>query len=144
MVSKSGTQLLPEDAVKTLREELLELTTVFTPNIPEAKLLLQDAGQAVTDPKCLGDIVDIAKRVHALGPQYVLVKGGHLPLEKDRLGLSTERGELVVVNVLCGNDETFLIESDYLNVKNTHGTGCSLACKFRFSSKLANHMHNTD
>ena len=100
MVSKSGARLLPEDAVKTLREELLKLTTVFTPNIPEAELLLQDAGQAVTDPKCLIDIIDIAKRVHALGPRYVLVKGGHLPLDKDCLDLSTERGELVVVNVL--------------------------------------------
>ena len=127
MVSKSGAQLLPEDALKTLREELLRLTTVFTPNIPEAKLLLQDSGQTVSDPRCLGDMVDIAKRVHTLGPRYVLLKGGHLPLDKARLDSTTGR-ELVIVNVLYGNDETFVIETDYVNVKNTHGTGCSLAC----------------
>jgi hydroxymethylpyrimidine kinase/phosphomethylpyrimidine kinase len=131
MVSKSGSQLLPKDAVQTLREELLKFTTVFTPNIPEAKLLLQDAGQTVAEPESLEDIVDIAKRIHALGPRYVLVKGGHLPLHKDRFDLSREHGRQIVVNVLYGNGETILIETDYINTKNTHGTGCSLACKCR-------------
>src|SRR4051794_36804048 len=103
MVSKSGVQLLPKDAVQALREELLKFTTVFTPNIPEAKVLLEDAGQTVGDPNSLEDIVDIAKRVHALGPRYALVKGGHLPLSKDRLDSSREYGKQVVVNVLYGN-----------------------------------------
>ncbi|KAI9764712.1 MAG: hypothetical protein M1840_008104 [Geoglossum simile] len=108
---KSGAQLLPKDAVKRL---------LFAPNIPEAKLLLQDAGQTVTDPKCLGDIVDIARRVY--NPRYVLVKGGHLRLDKYRPGFSAERGELVVVNALYRDNETFLIERYYTNVKNTHST----------------------
>ncbi|KAH0558676.1 hypothetical protein GP486_004677 [Trichoglossum hirsutum] len=127
MVSKSGAQLLPKNAVQALREELLKFTTVFTPNVPEAQVLLQDAGQTIADPRSLEDIIDMAKRIHALGPRYVLVKGGHMPLHKDPSDIRGEHGRQAVVNVLYGNDEITLIEMDYINTKNTHGTGCSLA-----------------
>ena len=44
MVATTGAQLLPQDAVATMRKRLLSMTTILTPNIPEARLLLRDAG----------------------------------------------------------------------------------------------------
>ncbi|GME58465.1 hypothetical protein GTA08_BOTSDO05853 [Neofusicoccum parvum] len=69
MVSTSGAQLLPEDAVDTLITQLLPLTTLLTPNLPEAQLILKRAGKAVGEPKSMDDIVSMAKAVQALGPK---------------------------------------------------------------------------
>ena len=129
MVSTSGSQLLPSEAVHNLRKHILPLATVLTPNIPEAKLLLQDANIATPEPRTLDDVVDIAKALHTLGPKYVLIKGGHLPLTKDRTISRHDAEKDVVVDVLYDGNQVTLIESDYIDSKNTHGTGCSLACK---------------
>lgn len=129
MVSTTGAQLLSEDAVRNLREEMLPLATVLTPNVPEAKLLLYNAGNEISNPQTFGDVVDIAKAVHRLGPKYVLLKGGHLPLTKDRRISRGDADKHTVVDILYDGSTTTLIESDYVDSKNTHGTGCSLACK---------------
>ena len=129
MVATSGAQLLPREAVRSLREELIPLTTILTPNIPEAKLLLQDAGQDVKDPENLKDIVELAKRVQALGAKYVLVKGGHVPLTKDGKNSKDNAEFHLVVDVLFDGKQATVMETDYLKSRNTHGTGCSLACK---------------
>ncbi|MDW8392598.1 MAG: bifunctional hydroxymethylpyrimidine kinase/phosphomethylpyrimidine kinase, partial [Oscillochloridaceae bacterium] len=73
MVAKSGARLLEEDAITTLRERLLPLALVITPNLPEASVLLN---RQVTDER---DMADAARDLRALGPRYVLLKGGHLP-----------------------------------------------------------------
>ncbi|MCJ1351971.1 MAG: ATP-dependent RNA helicase dbp2 [Icmadophila ericetorum] len=126
MVATSGAQLLPTDAVRVLREKLLPITTILTPNIPEAKLLLKNAGNGQPDPETLDDLIDIAKALHALGPKWVLLKGGHLPLTKERRVAKEASDWQFIVNVLAG-DEVILIESQYQSSRNTHGTGCSLA-----------------
>ncbi|KAH9877532.1 hypothetical protein IAQ61_002899 [Plenodomus lingam] len=102
MVSTSGSQLLPEDAVSTLIDKLLPLTTILTPNLPEALLLLKIAGIPVKDPETVDDIVAIAKNIHALGPKWVLLKGGHLPLTKGRLVSKGKEDREVILNVLAG------------------------------------------
>jgi hydroxymethylpyrimidine kinase/phosphomethylpyrimidine kinase len=130
MVSTSGAQLLPQDAIKDLREQLLPVATVLTPNVPEAMLLLRDAGQDVRDPTCIDDLVLIAKAVQELGPQYVLLKGGHIPLKKDGTLASAETERELIVDLLYGEGEVFRVESTYQQSKNTHGTGCSLACMY--------------
>ncbi|KAL9063121.1 MAG: hypothetical protein Q9157_008405 [Trypethelium eluteriae] len=122
MVATSGAQLLPQAAIKSLCEKLLPLTTILTPNIPEAKLLLEESGKSTGDVKGIDDLIDLARAVQSLGPKYVLVKGGHLPLDG-----SGTTGKRVVANVLCDKGETFVFESSYLDTRNTHGTGCSLA-----------------
>lgn len=129
MVSTSGSQLLPEEAVRELRELLLPLTTVLTPNVPEARLLLSSAGKAATDLQNIEDLVDIAKAVQSLGPKYVLVKGGHLPFKKDGTVASKPEDRDLMVDILYGEGRVTRIETAYQNSKNTHGTGCSLACK---------------
>lgn len=127
MISTSGSHLLPNDAVQTLIQELFPLTTVLTPNIPEAKLLLQTAGVQFQEPEDVEGIVALAKALQKLGPKYVLLKGGHLPFTKERMVARTEEEQALVLNVVYGEDKLMVVESDYLQSRNTHGTGCSLA-----------------
>lgn len=129
IVATSGAQLLPNGAVHNLRLNLLPLTTILTPNIPEARLLLLNAGLEVPGTKSLDDIVNIARLVQSLGPRYVLVKGGHLPLTKDGHISKGEADRHTIVDVLYDGHKATIYETDYLPSKNTHGTGCSLACK---------------
>jgi hydroxymethylpyrimidine kinase/phosphomethylpyrimidine kinase len=130
MVATSGAQLLPEDAVEKLLQDLLPLTTILTPNLPEAKLLLRKANVNSKDPQTPDDLVKMAKALQKLGPKYVLLKGGHIPLTKDRK-ISTELTEdNIVFNVLAGPEVVETFETEYLKSKNTHGTGCSLACEY--------------
>lgn len=108
MVAKSGDRLLRDDAVATLRELLLPLAEVVTPNAGEASVL---AGIEVVD----GDSAhEAARRIHALGPHYVIVKGGHLggPTSDD-LGFDGKRFE-----VLSGRR---------IATCHTHGTGCTFS-----------------
>ncbi|CAF9932375.1 MAG: hypothetical protein ALECFALPRED_005278 [Alectoria fallacina] len=134
MVATSGAQLLPNEAVQNLRMNLLPLTTILTPNIPEARLLLQNAGSEIPEINSLDDIVNIARVIQSLGPRYVLIKGGHLPLTKDG-HLSKEEAERhSIVDVLYDGREATIYKTGYLSSNNTHGTGCSLACRFGWSN----------
>lgn len=134
MVSTSGAQLLSEEAVCNLRTHLLPLTTILTPNVPEAKLLLQNAGLEAPEIESVDDIVNIARLLQSLGPKFVLVKGGHLPLTKGGHVSREDADRHTVVDVLYNTDaqhgeRAILYETNYQFNKNTHGTGCSLACK---------------
>lgn len=127
MVSTSGSQLLPEKAVKALRSRLLPMTTILTPNIPEAQLLIKDAGAEAPEPADLAGLIELAKRIRSLGPKAVLLKGGHHPLTKDHKTAQNPQEASTVVDVLFDGESTTLFETQYLVSKNTHGTGCSLA-----------------
>ncbi|RAR07442.1 atp-dependent rna helicase dbp2 [Stemphylium lycopersici] len=126
-VSTSGSQLLPEAAIATLIEHLFPHTTILTPNLPEAKIILKVSGVDMPDPQNVEDIVAIARHIHERGPKWVLLKGGHLPLTRDHVVGSGEEEREVVLNVLVGDSGVTLMESEYLHSKSTHGTGCSLA-----------------
>jgi hydroxymethylpyrimidine kinase/phosphomethylpyrimidine kinase len=134
MVSTSGARLLPQGAVRELRAHVLPITTILTPNVPEAKLLLSDAGHSIKDPQCVADLINIAKAVQSLGPEYTLVKGGHLPLKSDGTIATGEAERELVVDILYGNGEVLRIDSPYRKSRNTHGTGCSLACGYFYSN----------
>lgn len=122
MISTSGSTLLPEFATMAYLTHLLPLTTILTPNIPEALLLAKLAA------KDFGSIENLtfSKRNElvtflASMTQWVLLKGGHLPIERN--------GRKVVVDVLVnsmGESKEFV--SDFSPSENTHGTGCTLAC----------------
>lgn len=133
MVATSGAQLLPNDAITNLREHILPLTTVLTPNIPEARLLLQNAGLPAPDNiDSLADIVAMAERVQRLGPKYVLVKGGHCPLANDDKVATQSAERTTVADVLHDGNRCTVMKTDYSPSRNTHGTGCSLACMSLF------------
>lgn len=124
-MATTGSQLLPDTAVKTLCNDLLPETFILSPNVPEANLILEESGVSAVDVYDVHDLKRLARAVQGLGPRYVLVKGGHVPFEaKD----STASSKKVIANVLFGDDVEEVIEHPYLESKNTHGTGCSLAC----------------
>lgn len=108
MVAKSGDRLLREDAVQALRELLLPLAAVVTPNAPEASVL---AGVDVVD---VASAREAARRIHALGPRLVIVKGGHMGGDtSDDLVFDGRSFE-----VLSGRR---------IDTLHTHGTGCTFS-----------------
>lgn len=133
MVSTSGAQLLPREAIRELSMHLLPRTTVLTPNIPEAILILAENGDSALAEKkicSVSDVEFIGRRIKALGPEWVLVKGGHLPFRTDMSVAETEHEKHVVVDLLVGPEgKVFRVQSPYQPSTSTHGTGCSLACK---------------
>ncbi|KAJ5081697.1 hypothetical protein NUU61_009961 [Penicillium alfredii] len=140
MVSTSGSQLLPEKAVKELRTKLLPLTTILTPNIPEAQLLLKDSGADVPEPTNRDELIQLAKRICSLGPKAVLLKGGHLPLTKDHKTAKTPEEATTVVDILFDGKSVTLFETEYLVSRNTHGTGCSLASAIAANLAMGKNM----
>lgn len=135
MVSTSGHQLLPGDAVANLRAHLLPNTYLLTPNIPEALLLLREAHPdketEFRSPSDLDDLKQLAKQVHALGPKHILLKGGHMPLDSHYQKAQSDAEKKKTIDILypSGPDTSDfeIIESSYQTSPNTHGTGCSLA-----------------
>jgi hydroxymethylpyrimidine/phosphomethylpyrimidine kinase len=107
--SKHGDPLLRPEAVDALRDEILPLAEVVTPNLGEVALL---TGVEVHD---VDDLPRAAAALLALGPRWVLVKGGHLPGNTDAVDLLTDGSEVVEVR------------SARLDTTDTHGTGCTLA-----------------
>lgn len=107
-VSKHGDPLLAESAVEALRTRLLPLATVITPNVPEAEGLL---GRKI-DPDEPDE--DAAHELVALGPRWVLLKGGHL-----RSGDATD--------LLADRNGVVRLSGPRIDTKHTHGTGCVLA-----------------
>ncbi|KAL9017598.1 MAG: hypothetical protein Q9185_005105 [Variospora sp. 1 TL-2023] len=134
MVATSGAQLLPNSAVTSLREQLLPLTTILTPNIPEAKLLLDNASIEYPEPtRSIPDLIRVAKSLQCLGPKHVLIKGGHLPVDRDLNVAQLDADKEFVIDVLFSshgrddNDDVVIFRTNFSPSKNTHGTGCSLA-----------------
>lgn len=137
-MSTSGAELLPHDAIRELTAHLLPHTTVLTPNIPEARLILSEAGTPLSkDITSVDDLEAAGRRIQALGPKWVLVKGGHLPFGPDMTVAKTEAERKTVVDVLVGPEEEVVrVESPWQQSTSTHGTGCSLACGCPFSSEM--------
>ena len=108
MIAKSGDALLSEAAVTAVRERLLPLALVVTPNLPEAETLV---GGPITTQDAMREA---AKRLHALGPRWVVMKGGHL-------------GGDTVPDMLHDGREFWLRESPRLHTPHTHGTGCTFS-----------------
>jgi hydroxymethylpyrimidine kinase/phosphomethylpyrimidine kinase len=105
MVAKSGDALLAEDAREVLRARLLPLATVVTPNLPEA------ADITGRETVSQSDMRDAARAVHDCGPEWVLIKGGHL--------------EGAPVDVLYDGADFVEVSRPRVGTKNTHGTGCT-------------------
>ncbi|KXX79814.1 putative hydroxymethylpyrimidine/phosphomethylpyrimidine kinase 2 [Madurella mycetomatis] len=142
MISTTGAQLLPPQALRVLRDRLLPLATILTPNIPEARLLLADAGRRHFPVECADDLEAMAKEmVRALGVKWVLVKGGHCPFRRGDGKVAGDGEGEIVVDVLAGGDngdEVVRVQTDFCRSRNTHGTGCSLASAI--ASNLAKGM----
>ncbi len=109
MRAKGGAALLPPEAAGVLARRLVPRALVLTPNLPEAAALLQAetaAGRAAMAAQ--------GQALRALGPVWVLVKGGHLPGDDSP-------------DLLAGPDGAHWLEARRTPTRNTHGTGCTLS-----------------
>jgi len=152
-VSTSGHVLLQTEAVDTIINELFPLSDLITPNRAEAELLLRQR-DLPSQIASLEDMISAARRLRTLGPQAVLLKGGHFALsladvtnfasedvQVIRDGLLDEKSNIlrihggnerdidsIVVDVLCASDSRVtLFTRPKLESTSTHGTGCTLS-----------------
>lgn len=109
MVSTSGHRLLAPDAEAVLRDELLPLADLVTPNLPEAAVLL--GAEPAGDDR---EAADQARALLKLGARFALVKGGHLDSAES-------------VDHLAGPDGVVALTAQRIPTRNTHGTGCTLS-----------------
>jgi hydroxymethylpyrimidine/phosphomethylpyrimidine kinase len=106
-VSKHGDSLLSAGTLEAVRELLLPLATVVTPNLLEAELI---TGMTITDEAAM---LAAADAISSLGPRWVLVKGGHLPGRP--------------VDLLFDGRHAIRFPGQRIVSRHTHGTGCTLA-----------------
>ena len=112
MVATSGDKLLQDEAIDTLKSELIPFVRLITPNIPEAEIL---SGQKIAGQ---ADLPDLAKSLSEQfgGKVSVLLKAGHL-----------EDDELVDVFYNAEEGAFLKLSQKRIQTKNTHGTGCTLS-----------------
>jgi hydroxymethylpyrimidine kinase/phosphomethylpyrimidine kinase len=110
MVAQSGDKLLKDNAIEAIKKHLMPLSSVVTPNLPEASVLL--------DCKFHGfkDIEKGAKELSEYGSRSVLIKGGHL---KDN--------DSTDFLYLTKEDRFVIVKGKRIKTKNNHGTGCTLS-----------------
>jgi len=109
MVATSGRRLLDPESVEALRELLMPLATVVTPNLPEAEVLL-----GIHPNWSRQQMHARAAELLELGPAWVLLKGGHLDGEAS-------------IDVLCGRSGTVELAAPRISTRHGHGTGCTLS-----------------
>ena len=113
MIAKSGDHLLERNAIHELRERLLPMATVLTPNLPEAGVLLGTS--AVESVKEMRRVAEKLRRLlNDSGERWIFLKGGHLP------GNDT-------IDILHDGDRLIELPGQRIDTKNTHGTGCTLS-----------------
>ena len=114
MVATSGAKLISEDAIETLKENLIPLATLITPNIPESEIL---SGMKIETEE---QMVYAAKHISEKFKTAVLVKGGHSINDAN--------------DVLYADGKFLWFPQERIENSNTHGTGCTL------SSAIASHL----
>ncbi len=113
MIAKSGDRLLEVEATERLKERMLPLANVLTPNLPEATALLGRPSDGID----LAGFEAAARELLSMmssGDAWVLLKGGHLDSEN-------------APDLLLGRNERHLFDAPRIMTKNTHGTGCTLS-----------------
>ncbi|WP_428910467.1 bifunctional hydroxymethylpyrimidine kinase/phosphomethylpyrimidine kinase [Niallia sp. Krafla_26] len=107
MVSKGGHHLLQQEAIQSLKENMIPLATIITPNIPEAEVLINRL------IKTEEDMMDACRILVEHGAKSVLLKGGHLSGDPNDL--------------FYDGDSFHWLYGERIQTKNTHGTGCTLS-----------------
>lgn len=110
MVATSGDKLLKDDAVAALKDSLIPIANIITPNLPEASVLL---GREITSSEAMREA---AEELGDLGCKNVLIKGGHL-----------EEGPSDDLLYMAGSGEVRTYPVERIETNNTHGTGCTLS-----------------
>lgn len=108
MVAKGGHALLEADAMQAMKERLIPVAALITPNVPEAEAL---TGRKI---ETTNDFASVAAMIGDMGAKAVLIKGGHLDGD-------------VLTDVLWQGGAVTAFESPRIDTPHTHGTGCTLA-----------------
>ncbi len=108
MVSKGGSKLIDNKAIKSLKLKLIKRVTLITPNIPEAEILTK------TKIRTKEDMIFAAHKLLEIGAKNVLIKGGHLDSK-------------IVQDIFVTKSDIKIFNSLRHKTKNTHGTGCTLS-----------------
>lgn len=109
MIAKGGASLLQREAISAMKNYLLPLAKVITPNIPEAEVLTEMLIRTEDDKK------EAAKKLFELGVKNVIIKGGH------------DENVSESIDVLYDGSEFYNFTSKRIETKNTHGTGCTFS-----------------
>lgn len=123
MVSTSGSRLLADNALKLLKDELIPLASIITPNIPEAQVL---TGLNIDSKE---DMIEAAKTINIWYHGYILIKGGHFEARADDL--------------LYYQGNITWLEGEKINNPNTHGTGCTLSSAIASNLALGYSMEDS-
>lgn len=107
MISKAGHHLLQEQAITALKQVMIPMATMITPNVPEAEVL---TGMKIVTAE---DMKVACREMHTLGAKTVLLKGGHLASDPNDL--------------FYDGTEFYWYPGKRIETKNTHGTGCTLS-----------------
>ena len=116
MAATSGSALLEEGSLELLRRRLLPLARIVTPNLPEAEALV--GGQLRDESDC----IRAAREIHAMGPGWVVLKGGHR-----RETVSGSAGARQVVDLVFDGSRMHRVSGPYLQGGPKQGTGCTLS-----------------
>ncbi|MGJ8559839.1 MAG: bifunctional hydroxymethylpyrimidine kinase/phosphomethylpyrimidine kinase [Litorimonas sp.] len=108
MVATSGDRLLDEGAVSLMKELMVPISDLVTPNVPEAEIL---TGMTITDTD---EMSRAGKALLEMGGYAALMKGGHLDMKS-------------IVDVLISDDGASVMTGPRIYSRHTHGTGCTLA-----------------
>ena len=110
MVSTSGCKLIEDKAIEAIKEELIPLSTIITPNLSEAMVL---TGDSISDA---ASMTAAGNKIQESGCGAVLIKGGHL-----------EGNDMCDVLCIKGENTPYIYTASKISSKNTHGTGCTLS-----------------
>jgi hydroxymethylpyrimidine/phosphomethylpyrimidine kinase len=122
MVSTSGARLLQPAAEKILRDKLLPLATLVTPNLDEAKIL---AGRTIATPEAMREA---AREIHSRHSCAVLLKGGHLKNCRE------------AIDIFFDGETELLLSAPYIKGVSTHGTGCTYSAAICAALALGHHL----
>jgi hydroxymethylpyrimidine/phosphomethylpyrimidine kinase len=125
MVSRSGVQLIDDDAIACLRSRLIPLAAVLTPNRYEAQIL---SGLEIHS---LSQMQAAAEKIYALGATAVLVKGGGMA------------GDLRGIDVLFDGDRLLILRTEQIHTQDTHGTGCTLSAAIAANLALGHSLKSS-
>ncbi|MCF2442862.1 bifunctional hydroxymethylpyrimidine kinase/phosphomethylpyrimidine kinase [Dyadobacter sp. CY345] len=125
MVSTSGAKLIQDETIEVLWEELFPRATIVTPNLDEAQILV---GHKITN---VDKMIEASKEMVNRGCQGVLLKGGHLIAPKLFDVFLQKKGD------------PRIFESEYIESKNVHGTGCTLSSAIATYAALGNTLSDS-
>lgn len=121
MIGKMNSTLMEKDAMDALKNKLLPLASIITPNMPEAAWLL-----GIQPLHTVEELKEAARALHLLGPQYVLVKGGRL--------------DGPAVDVLFDGEQFYMLKAPRIDTINTNGAGCTYSAAITAELAKGNSM----